>query len=77
MRRSQPARPLIRGRRYDQRLLAELLLDVDPCGERGEFHSFVYSGPIIDRPIEIEVGEPTFPRRLRLLRPARAIPRLR
>lgn len=51
--------PRFAGRRYDERLLAELPRDVDPCGERGEFHSFVYGGPVFQRPIEIEVGEVT------------------
>jgi uncharacterized protein (TIGR00290 family) len=44
------------GRRYDRPLLADLPDHVDPCGERGEFHSFVYNGPIFDRPIPIETG---------------------
>ncbi len=30
---------------------------IDPCGENGEFHSFVYDGPIFSRPINIETGE--------------------
>ena len=44
------------GRRYDRSLLADLPDHVDPCGERGEFHSFVYNGPIFNRPIPIETG---------------------
>ena len=31
--------------------------EVDPCGENGEFHSFVYNGPIFQRPVDINVGE--------------------
>jgi uncharacterized protein (TIGR00290 family) len=45
------------GREFDDRLLAELPEGVDPCGERGEFHSFVYGGPMFDSAIEISVGE--------------------
>ena len=45
------------GREFDRRLLAELPPSVDPCGERGEFHSFCHSGPIFDRSIPIEGGE--------------------
>ena len=39
------------GRSYDERLLADLPTGVDPCGENGEFHTFVYGGPILRRPI--------------------------
>jgi len=45
------------GREFDERLLAELPNGVDPCGERGEFHSFVYAGPMFDSAIEVSVGE--------------------
>jgi uncharacterized protein (TIGR00290 family) len=45
------------GRRFDERLLAELPSNVDPCGENGEFHTFVYSGPIFTQPIACETGE--------------------
>jgi uncharacterized protein (TIGR00290 family) len=45
------------GRPYDEHLLADLPAEIDPCGERGEFHSFVYDGPCFDRPVAIEVGE--------------------
>jgi len=34
------------GREYDEQFLSDLPADVDPCGENGEFHSFVYDGPI-------------------------------
>ena len=37
------------GRAYDARLLAELPADVDPCGERGEFHTFCYGRPHVSR----------------------------
>jgi uncharacterized protein (TIGR00290 family) len=45
------------GREYDERLLAELPADVDPCGERGEFHTFVYAGPGFSAPIACRVGD--------------------
>jgi len=44
------------GRDFDARLLAELPPSIDPCGERGEFHSFAYAGPMFSRPIPIESG---------------------
>jgi uncharacterized protein (TIGR00290 family) len=45
------------GRVFDERLLSELPSTVDPCGENGEFHSFVYSGPIFQYPIPHTIGE--------------------
>lgn len=45
------------GRGFDDRLLAELPDDVDPCGERGEFHTFVYDGPGFSRPVPVRPGE--------------------
>ena len=45
------------GRSFDRRLLAELPPTVDPCGEGGEFHTFVWGGPIFGRPIAVRVGE--------------------
>ena len=45
------------GRAYDECLLADLPAHIDPCGENGEFHTFVHAGPIFDRPIPIERGE--------------------
>lgn len=45
------------GREFDQSLLADLPPGVDPCGERGEFHSFCYDGPMFRHPIPIESGE--------------------
>jgi uncharacterized protein (TIGR00290 family) len=44
------------GREFDRALLSELPDEVDPCGERGEFHSFVYAGPMLDRILPISVG---------------------
>ncbi len=45
------------GRAFDAELLAELPADVDPCGERGEFHTFVSDGPGFSRPVRAKVGE--------------------
>jgi uncharacterized protein (TIGR00290 family) len=49
--------PSFAGRRYDEQLLADLPAAVDPCGENGEFHTFVSSGPIFAEPIACETGE--------------------
>jgi uncharacterized protein (TIGR00290 family) len=43
-------------RRFDESLLAELPKGVDPCGERGEFHTFVSFGPGYDAPVAYGVG---------------------
>jgi len=45
------------GRFFDASLLADLPGTVDPCGERGEFHTFVFDGPGFSSPIDVEVGE--------------------
>lgn len=45
------------GRRFDAALLDGLPSGVDPCGENGEFHSFVSSGPMLSRKIPVSVGE--------------------
>ncbi len=45
------------GREFDATLLDELPASVDPCGERGEFHSFAYAGPMFSRPIAVTPGE--------------------
>jgi uncharacterized protein (TIGR00290 family) len=45
------------GRRYDAALLADLPDGVDPCGERGEFHTAVTDGPIFSAPIRVTRGE--------------------
>ena len=45
------------GRSFDERLLAELPAGVDPCGEKGEFHSFAWAGPMFDAPIPVAPGE--------------------
>ena len=49
--------PEFAGRQFDEALLADLPESVDPCGENGEFHTFVYDGPDFSSPIDIEVGE--------------------
>jgi uncharacterized protein (TIGR00290 family) len=45
------------GRRFDHTLLADLPAAADPCGENGEFHTFVHGGPIFSRPIPVVPGE--------------------
>ena len=45
------------GRKWDAALLADLPAGVDPCGENGEFHSFVHAGPIFKQEIGVARGE--------------------
>ena len=45
------------GRWFDHDFLEELPSHVDPCGENGEFHSFVFDGPMFESAIDISVGE--------------------
>jgi uncharacterized protein (TIGR00290 family) len=45
------------GRDYDQALLDTLPSGVDPCGENGEFHTFVYEAPVFSQPIAVRTGE--------------------
>jgi uncharacterized protein (TIGR00290 family) len=45
------------GRKFDAQLLKALPAGVDPCGENGEFHSFVNGGPMFDRTIAVTAGE--------------------
>jgi uncharacterized protein (TIGR00290 family) len=49
--------PKFAGREFDLQFLSELPQQVDPCGENGEFHSFVYDGPMFRHSIPIAVGE--------------------
>jgi len=49
--------PSFAGRAFDAALLADLPPTVDPCGERGEFHSCVTAGPMFARAIDVVVGE--------------------
>ena len=44
------------GRRFDSELLRDLPEGIDPCGENGEFHTFVYAGPVFSSPIACQVG---------------------
>jgi len=50
-------KPSFAGRRFDQSLLADLPEGVDPCGENGEFHTFVAAGPMFTRRIAVTKGE--------------------
>ena len=45
------------GREFDRALLADLPERIDPCGENGEFHTFVCDGPMFRAPVEVEAGE--------------------
>jgi uncharacterized protein (TIGR00290 family) len=45
------------GRAYDAALLADLPPGTDPCGEKGEFHTFCHAGPMFSRDIAVTVGE--------------------
>jgi uncharacterized protein (TIGR00290 family) len=45
------------GRSFDASFLADLPVGVDPCGERGEFHTFVSDAPGFSRPVDVVVGE--------------------
>jgi uncharacterized protein (TIGR00290 family) len=45
------------GRDFDEQLLSDLPPEIDPCGENGEFHSFVYAGPMFRHDLPVEVGE--------------------
>lgn len=47
------------GREFDAQFLSDLPFEVDPCGENGEFHSFVYDGPLFREPIRHERGQVT------------------
>jgi uncharacterized protein (TIGR00290 family) len=49
--------PKFAGREFDAELLAELPPTVDPCGERGEFHTFCYAGPMFADPVAVRGGE--------------------
>jgi diphthamide synthase (EF-2-diphthine--ammonia ligase) len=45
------------GHEYDLQLLQALPLGIDPCGENGEFHTFVYDAPVFSGPIGVRTGE--------------------
>ncbi len=54
---SKQLAPSFGGREFDAALLADFPPGVDPCGENGEFHTFVYDGPIFRRPVPVVRGE--------------------
>jgi uncharacterized protein (TIGR00290 family) len=49
--------PSFAGRTFDSEFLADLPDGVDPCGENGEFHTFVWGGPIFEGPVDVTTGE--------------------
>ena len=49
--------PSFCGREFDESLLKDFPAGVDPCGENGEFHTFVYDGPILRQPVPVSRGE--------------------
>jgi uncharacterized protein (TIGR00290 family) len=49
--------PSFAGRRYDAALVDALPASADPCGERGEFHTFCHAGPMFTQPIDVTAGE--------------------
>jgi len=49
--------PSFAGREFDSALLRDLPAEVDPCGERGEFHTCVYAGPMFTAPLPLQAGE--------------------
>lgn len=48
------------GRELNMELLEELPVEVDPCGENGEFHTFCFDGPIFKYPINFKLGKKVF-----------------
>lgn len=48
--------PSFLGREFDAQLLSDLPASVDPCAERGEFHTFCLAGPAFARPLEVTTG---------------------
>ena len=48
------------GRIIDQSFLDDLPTNIDPCGENGEFHTFVFDGPLFTNPIKFKMGEKVF-----------------
>ncbi len=49
--------PSVAGRLIDEKFLQALPASVDPCGENGEFHTFVFDGPIFREPVRFSIGE--------------------
>jgi uncharacterized protein (TIGR00290 family) len=54
---TQALSPEFSGREYDKDFLKDLPAGVDPCAENGEFHTFVYDGPIFKRPVLVQRGK--------------------
>jgi uncharacterized protein (TIGR00290 family) len=52
--------PSFLGRLIDEDFLSQLPHEVDPCGENGEFHTFVFDGPIFSNPIRFDFGEKVY-----------------
>lgn len=52
--------PSFAGTLIDNEFLAKLPAHIDPCGENGEFHSFVFDGPNFTEPVELTIGEKVF-----------------
>ncbi|MBB1285255.1 diphthine--ammonia ligase [Flavisolibacter sp. BT320] len=48
------------GRLLDESFFEDLPAGVDPCGENGEYHSFVFDGPLFAKPVDFRVGEVVF-----------------
>lgn len=48
------------GRNIDRKFVGELKPGIDPCGEKGEFHTLVVDGPVFSEPIEILEAQPVF-----------------
>jgi uncharacterized protein (TIGR00290 family) len=48
------------GRKFDHNFLQDLPDNIDPCGENGEFHTFVYDGPIFSHPLNFKTGKVVF-----------------
>ncbi len=47
------------GRSYNEEFLSDLPPSIDPCGENGEFHTFVFDGPVFQSPIVVDLGKIT------------------
>jgi diphthamide synthase (EF-2-diphthine--ammonia ligase) len=54
---SKALAPEFVGREFNEQLLSDLPPEIDACGENGEFHTFVYAGPMLERDLAVEVGE--------------------
>lgn len=52
----QQVPPSFAGREFNEQFLEDLPNHVDPCGERGEFHTFAFDGPMFEKPVSVELG---------------------